>query len=382
MIARFRILPVFAVAMASFLAGCEEPNRYVPPPPPQVMVANPLRTNVIGYLEETGTLAAVNTVDLVARIPGFVTAIHYKDGALVKKGTTLFEIEPEPYKVKWEQAKAAEDGARAQLQQAEAEFQRRADLLKRQVGTQADYDKALAQRDNDKANLEQAQANTELAKINYGYTQVAAPFDGIVTARLISVGEYVGANNTPTKLATIVQVDPIWVNFNINEQDVQRIRAERAKMGLTSNDVSNIPVEVGLQTDTGFPYKGNLDYAAPTLAGGTGTLAVRGIIQNASAALLPGYFVRVRVPGPGQEQFLVPDVAIGADQGGRYLLVLNADNVVEQRKIEAGQHVGSMRVIVKGLKPDDRVIVDGTLRAVPGQKVDPKLETLKVPSQS
>ncbi len=376
-----RFFSVLALA-AAFLAGCEEPNRYVPPPPPQVMVANPLRMNVIGYLEETGTLAAVNTVDLVARVPGFVTAIHYKDGALVKKGTLLFEIEPEPYKVKWEQAKAAEDGARAQLQQAQAEFERRADLLKREVGTKADYDKALAQRDSDKANLEQAQANTELAKINYEYTQVVAPFDGIVTARLISVGEYVGANNQPTQLATIVQVDPIWANFNINEQNVQRIRAERAKMGLTSNDVSNIPVEVGLQTDTGFPYKGHLDYAAPTLVAGTGTLAVRGIIQNANAALLPGYFVRVRVPGPGQERLLVPDVAIGADQGGRYLLVVNADNVVEQRPITAGQHVGPLRVILEGLKPDDRVVVDGLLRAIPGQTVDPKEQTLTPPKQS
>jgi RND family efflux transporter MFP subunit len=382
MLRRTRIFSAFAIAAAAFLAGCEEPNRYVPPPPPQVAVANPLRTKVIGYLEETGTLAAVNSVDLVARIPGFVTAIQYTDGAFVKKGTPLFQIEPEPYKAKWEQAVASVDAAKAQLANSEAEFERQADLVKRQVSTQANYDKALAQRDSDKANLEAQQANAEVARINYGYTQVSAPFDGIVTARLISVGEYVGANNTPTKLATIVQIDPIWVNFNINEQDVQRVRAERAKMGLTSNDVSNIPVEVGLQTDTGFPYKGHLDYAAPTVTAGTGTLAVRGILPNPNAALLPGYFVRVRVPGPGREQFLVPDVAIGADQGGRYVLVLNADNVVEQRKIEAGQKVGSMRVILEGLKPDDRVVVDGTLRAVPGQKVDPKLETLKAPSES
>jgi RND family efflux transporter MFP subunit len=377
-----RIFPVFAIAAAGLLAGCEEPNRYVPPPPPQVAVANPLRINVIGYLEATGTLAAVNSVDLVARIPGFVTAIQYTDGAFVKKGAPLFQIEPEPYKAKWEQAVAAVDAAKAQLANSQAEFERQADLVKRQVSTPANYDKALAQRDSDKANLEAQQANAEVAKINYGYTQVSAPFDGIVTARLVSLGEYVGANGTPTKLATIVQIDPIWVNFNVSEQDVQRIRAERAKLGMTSNDVSNIPVEIGLQTETGFPYRGHLDYAAPTVTAGTGTLAVRGILENPKASLLPGYYVRVRVPGPGQEQFLVPDVAIGADQGGRYLLVLNADNVVEQRTIEAGQHVGPMRVILKGLKPDDRVVIDGTLRAVPGQKVDPKLETLKAPSQS
>jgi RND family efflux transporter MFP subunit len=294
----------------------------------------------------------------------------------------LFEIEPEPYKVKWDQAKAAEEGAKALLVQAEAEFERQADLIKRGVSTAANYDKALAQRDSDKANVEQAQANTELAKINYDYTHVVAPFDGIVTARLISVGEYVGANNTPTKLATIVQVDPIWVNFNISEQDVQRIRAERAKQGETSNDVSNIAVEVGTQTESGYPYKGNLDYAAPTVTPGTGTLAVRGVIPNARAALLPGYFVRVRVPGPGREQLLVPDVAIGADQGGRYVLVVNADNVVEQRKVRPGQHVGPLRVIEEGLKPDDRVVVDGLLRAIPGQKVDPKQQAIAPPTAS
>lgn len=366
----------FAFAAAILLAACEEPNRYVPPPPPQVGVAIPLRENVTAYLEETGTLAAVNTVDLVARIPGFVQDIQYKDGAIVKKGTPLFVIEPEPYKVKLEQARAAEDGAKAQLQNSEAEFKRQQDLVKRQVSTQANYDKALAQRDNDQANLEQAKANTELAKINFGYTQVVAPFDGVVTARLVSIGEYVGANNTPTKLATIVQVDPIWVNFNISEQAVLRIRAERARRGEVSNDVSSIPVEVGTQTETGFPHKGHLDYASPTITPNTGTLAVRGVLENPKAALLPGYFVRVRVPGPATERLLVPDTAIGSDQTGRYLLVLNADNVVEQRKIEPGQHVGLLRVIEKGLNPDDRVVVDGILRAIPGQKVDPKMQAI------
>lgn len=363
-----------AVAVPVLLTGCEEPNRYVPPPPPQVVVANPVKQNVIGYLEETGTLTAVNTVDLVARIPGFVQAIQYKDGALVKKGTPLFLIEPEPYKVKVDQAKAAEDASKAALINSEAEFGRQADLQKRGVSTQANYDKALAQRDTDKANVEQAEANTELAVINYGYTQVAAPFDGVVTAREVSVGEYVGANNTPTKLATIVQLDPIYVNFNVSEQDVLRIRAERVKRGESSSDILNYPVQIGLQTESGFPHDGKLDYAAPNVSAGTGTLAVRGVLPNPKGMLLPGYFVRVRVPGPGREALLVPDAALGSDQGGRYVLVVNAENIVEQRKVEPGQHSGAMRVIESGLKPDDRVVVDGLMRAIPGQKVDPKLQ--------
>ncbi|ARP98338.1 efflux RND transporter periplasmic adaptor subunit [Pseudorhodoplanes sinuspersici] len=363
-----------AVAGLVVLTGCEEPNRYVPPPPPQVIVANPVKQNVVGYLEETGTLAAVNTVDLVARIPGFVQAIQYRDGALVKKGAPLFLIEPEPYKVKVDQAKAAEDAAKAALVQSEAEFARQADLQKRGVSAQVNYDKALAQRDTDRANVEQAEANTELAVINYGYTQVAAPFDGVVTAREVSVGEYVGANNTPTKLATIVQLDPIYVNFNVSEQDVLRIRAERAKRGESSSDILNYPVQIGLQTENGFPHDGKLDYAAPSVSAGTGTLAVRGVLANPKGVLLPGYFVRVRVPGPARESLLVPDAALGSDQGGRYVLVVNADNVVEQRKVELGQHSGAMRVILSGLNPDDRVVVDGLMRAIPGQKVDPKLQ--------
>lgn len=369
----FRI--VLPLAAATMLAACEENNRYVAPPPPAVAVANPVKQPVTGYLEATGSLAAVNTVDLVARVAGFVEAIDYADGAFVKKGAPLFAIEREPYKLKLDQAKAAEVGAKAALTQAEAEFQRQSDLQARGVSTQANYDKALAQRDTDRSNVEQAQVNTQTAALNYGYSLVQAPFDGVVSARQVSIGEYVGAGGSPTKLASIVQLDPIWVNFNVSEQDVQHVRAELARRGLNAADIKQAPVEVGLQTETGFPHKGLIDYAAPTVDASTGTLAVRGLIQNPTRDLLPGYFVRVRVPLDTREALLVPDVAIGSDQAGRYVLVVNADNVVEQRKVEPGFQVGSMRVIEKGLKPDDRVVVDGILRAIPGQKVDPQVQT-------
>jgi RND family efflux transporter MFP subunit len=365
-----------AFAAAASLAACEESNRYVAPPPPQVAVANPVQRTVTGYLEATGSLAAVNTVDLVARVTGFVESIDYKDGTFVKKGTTLFTIEREPYRLKLEQAKAAEEGAKAALAQSEAEFKRQQDLQAKGVSTQANYDKALAQRDTDRANLEQAQVNTRTAVINYGYTQVQAPFDGVVSARQVSVGEFVGANNSPTKLATIVQLDPIWVNFNVSEQDVQRVRADLARRGLKASDLRQIAVEVGLQTEAGYSHKGMIDYAAPTVDPSTGTLAARGIIANPDIHLLPGYFVRVRVPMEAKTALLVPDAAIGSNQSGRYVLVLNADNVVEQRTVEPGFLVDNLRVINEGLKPDDRVVVDGLLRAIPGQKVDPKLQTL------
>ncbi len=364
------------LSLAVVLAACGQQNTYAPPPPPKVTVASPVQQPVTRYLEATGNVAAVNTVDLVARVQGFLATVNFQDGATVKRGDLLFTIEPEPYKLKLDQAQAAEAAAQAALTQTEADYKRQSDLLGRQVATQATLDQSLANRDSARAKLQQAQVDTKLAAIQYDYTQVKAPFDGTMTSRLVSVGELVGSAG-PTILATIVQSDPIYVNFNVNERDLQGIRADMARQGLTRDDLKKVPVEIGLQTETGYPHRGTLDYAAPNVNPATGTLAVRGILQNADRPLLPGYFARVRVPTrQDPSALLVPDSALGADQGGRYVLVVNKDNVVEQRKVEVGPLVGELRVIDKGLTADDRVVVTGLLRAVPGQKLDPQPATL------
>ena len=358
------------------LGGCEQ-NAFVPPPPPLVDVAVPVQRNVTRYLEATGNTAPVKSVDLVARVQGVLQAINYQDGAFVKEGTTLFTIEPETYKLKLDQAQAAEAGAEASLKQSQADYKRQSDLVQRQAVSQSTLDQSTSNRDNAQANLLQAQANTRIAAVNFGYTNVAAPFDGIVSAHLVSVGELVGATS-PTQLATIVQLDPIYVNFNVNEQDVLRVRAEAARRGISAAELKQLPVEVGLQTETGYPHKGKLDYAAPTLNQSTGTLPVRGVLPNADRVLLPGYFVRVRVPFDKQDNaLLVPDVSLGSDQSGRYVLVVNGDNVVEQRKVQTGPLDGDLRVIESGLKPDDKVVIAGLLRAIPGQKVDPKPQKIE-----
>jgi len=369
------IAEVFAGAvMLTLLAACGADNRYVAPPPPKVTVALPLQETVTPYLDATGNTASFNTVKLVARVQGYLQEIKYQDGAVVKKGTPLFVIEPEPYWVKVELAQAAEEGAKAALVYAEAEFKRQSELQAKDVSSQANLDKARANRDTAQANVLQAQANVQTAQINYGYTTVAAPFDGVVTARKVSVGELVGGDQ-PNELATIVQLDPIWVWYNLSERDVQRVRAMMTAQGITRDDLINkLPVEVGLQTDNGYPYKGVLDYANPSVNQSTGTLQVRGIFENSKRTLLPGYFVRVRVPMRAEPALLVPEVAVGSDQGGRYVLALNGDNVVEQRRVELGQTFGQMRVVTSGLKPDERVVVAGILDAVPGQKVDPQLQ--------
>ena len=359
---------------ALMLSACGADNRYAAPPPRKVTVALPVEREVSRHFDSTGNTAAVNSVDLVARVQGFLQGINYADGEFVKKGTSLFTIEPEPYRLRVEAAKASVSSASASLKQAEAEYQRQADLVTRQIATQAAYDRALAARDSGRADLQTAQVNQQQAEINLGYTNVTAPFDGVVSARQVSIGQLVGANSA-TVLSTIVQLDPIYANFTASERDVLQVRADLARAGRTVSDLLGMPVEIGLQTETGFPHKGKLDYIAPTVDPSTGTIAARATLENADRLLLPGYFVRVRISARPEPALLVPDAALGSDQGGRYLLVVNKDNIVEQRTVQPGQLIGDLRVIEQGVTKDDRVVIGGIMRAIPGQKVDPELRS-------
>src|SRR6266851_3049538 len=269
-------LPLLAgMGMLTLLAACGQENRFIAPPPPKVTVQLPLQQNVTPYLEATGNAASVNTVKLVARVQGYVQEIKYQDGTLAKKGTPLFVIEPQPYKVQLEQAQAAEEGAKATLINNEAEFTRQQQLEAKDVTTQASLDRARANRDTARASVLQAQANTHTSEINLGYTSVVAPFDGVVAARKVSIGELVGGGQT-SELASIVQLDPIWVWFNPSERDVQRARDRMVERGVNIADLVNkVPVEAALQTETGYPHKGVLNYTAPDVNQSTGTLQVR-----------------------------------------------------------------------------------------------------------
>src|SRR6266550_6769645 len=301
------------LAAFGVLAACGQSNTYVAPPPPKVTVAKPVEQKVTRYFEATGNTAAVNSANLVARVQGFLTEIKYADGAAVKQGQHLFTIEPVPYQLKLQQAQAAEAAAIASAKQSEADFERQQELVQRQAASKAAFDSAQAKRDNDKARVLQAQADTKQAQINLGYTKVIAPFDGVVTARQVSIGELVGSGGNQV-LATVVQLDPIWVNFSASERDVLHVRDMLNKRGERAADLLGTEVEVGLQTDNGYPYKGKLDYIAPTVNQATGTLAARAELSNERRLMLPGFFVRVRVPLEETPALLVPSVALGADQ--------------------------------------------------------------------
>lgn len=369
-------LPIVLVA-ALALAGCKKENAYVPPPPPQVGVAKPAQQPVTPYLEATGNAVAYNQVDLEARVEGYLQQINYQDGAAAKQADTLFVVEPAPYLAKLQQAQASQQATQAQLVQAQAEYQRQATLLRQDVTAQNTYDIALAKRDTLQANLLNDQAGVTQAAINYGYTQVTAPFDGQVSAHLVSIGGLVGTPG-PTKLATIVQLDPIYATFTISEQDMLRIKGEMAKRGIKDVDIDKVSVEVGLMNETGYPHAGKLNYIAPYIDAATGTLTIRGLLPNANHALVPGNFLRIRIPMERQEQtaLLVPDRALGADQSGAYLLVVDQNGVVQQRSVTTGQLVGNLRVIATGLTADDKVVISGNQKAIPGEKVAPQDTTI------
>jgi membrane fusion protein, multidrug efflux system len=366
-----RLAPI-SIAVALLLAACGERNTYQPPPPAEVSVAKPEQRKVTLYMELTGSTAPFNHVDLVARVQGFLDKVGYKDGAAVKKGDLLFQIDKQDFEIALQIAQATQAQQEALLLQADADLKRKQDLVKTAVVSVAQLDESRAKRDSTVAALEQAKGQVAQAQRNLAYTTIVAPFDGSVSARLVDPGAMVGADG-PTKLATIVQLMPIYVNFNIDEQQVLDIRERMRIAGVTLKDLGPIPVDIGLQNEQGYPHSGTLDYVAPEVDSSTGTLAGRAVLDNKDAVLQPGLFVRVRIPKQKDvESLLVPDIALGNNQQGRYLLIVNDKNVVEQRQVQPGALVdGGLRVIESGLLPDERVVVGGLMRALPGNIVVP-----------
>lgn len=372
----YRLLPISLIlTCATVLSACDgKGNAYVPPPPPKVHVALPLQQSVTRYFELTGNTAAINSVNIEARVEGFLESIDYKDGMPVAKGTQLFGIQSDTYQAQLDQATATLASQQASQVGALAEYQRQVNLQKQQASTQTALDSAKATLDQANAGILNAKASIDLARINLGYTKVLAPFDGVATTHLVDVGALVGVSG-PTQLATVVQMDPLYANFSVSEQQVLAIKEGMAKQGRTLRqiDLPTIPVDLGLQGEDGYPHKGHLDYVSPQIDAATGTLAVRAVFDNKDRALLAGLFVRVRVPvGHIDKALLVRDDAIGENQQGSYVLVLGKENTVDQKLVKTGPRQGALRVIESGLDAGDLVVTEGIQQAIPGSKVEPE----------
>jgi RND family efflux transporter MFP subunit len=359
---------VLVLCALVLLGGCGRSNHYEPPPPPAVTVSKPVKMPITDYLNATGTVAAAQSVELVARVEGYLRSVDFQDGTPVKKGQLLFVIQPEQY-----QANLA--SAQAQLENAQSEYQRQLRMIKENATSQANVEKWRSSRD-------QAAASVELAKIQLSYTRISSPFNGRIDRHLVDPGNLVGASGQATKLANVEQLDPIYVYFTVNERDLLRVRAAAAAAGTPLNgQVPAAPVTVGLQTESGYPHEGKLDFASNSLDTGSGTLQLRAIVPNQKFTLLPGLFARVRVPlSQAVPQWVVPDRAVTTDQVGSYVLVVGADHKVVQQRIEIGAAQNGMRVVLSGLSPQSDVVVNGLQFAVPGNLVTATEQPLTLPA--
>ncbi len=355
--------------------GCNEENKFAAPPPAKVEVATPTQAPVTLYAEFTGKTAPSQEVNLEARVQGYLTLIGYRDGEAVRKQRVLFEIEKDQYQnqVALQQAQLTISDAKSA--NAQTELDRQSDLGEKQVSSQRTVDNARTALDAAKGQVAADQASLDLAKLSYSYTTIRAPFDGVVTRHLVDVGSLVGSSG-PTKLATILQVDPLYVYFNMTEQQQIDMRDALAAQGKTLRDIREKriepPVEIALGEDKAFKYAGKIDYIAPQLDGATGTLQMRASLSNKNVELIPGQFVRVRIPiGRLENAFLVDDTAVQSNQGGSYVMVVGKDNVVKQQPVTTGPVEGQLRVITKGLSADDKVVIGSLQRAVAGKSVTP-----------
>lgn len=315
---------------------------------PEVIVAMPVKEMVVKYDEYTGTVAATQQVDLVARVEGFLESINFSDGQFAKKGSLLFLIQQDSY---IENVKRGQ----ASLDYDSSEYQRQLGMFKENATSQAEVEKYLSQVQIDKANL-------QLNKINLSYTEVRAPFDGLLSAHQVDIGALVGSNPTqPTVLVTLEQITPVYVNFNINTRDALTLRAQLKKLGETGQTiVGKLPVFVGLSDEEGFPHEGVLDFVNNSVDTSTGTIQVRAIFPNEDRILIPGFFTKVRIAiGDPFEALTVPNEIIQRDQAGEFVYTIDKQNIVQRNDIKTGPKKGPRRAVLEGINADDQVIVAG-----------------------
>ena len=357
------------------LAACHENPKAGPPAPPQVTVAQPLERSVTDYLELTGSTQAIMTVQLRARVAGYLEKVLFQDGQFVSENQLLFVIQQNTYKDSLRQAEAAIALQKAQLEYASAQFIRYTELFQRKAAAQSDVDNWRFQRDAARANLANAEASRDLAKLNLDYTEVRAPFDGRIDRRLVDPGNLVGSGEN-TVLVSLNKINPIYVYFTISDSDLARLTKE-AKWSARKVESQKWPVFMSVLNEKDYSHRGVLDFASIAITSTTGTLQLRGIFENPDGEIVPGVYASIRVPVKTRVAALVPQDAVGNDQRGTFLIVVNQSNVVERRGVKTGHLEGQFRVIDEGITNKDWVVIKGLQKAVPGRTVTPLKQELR-----
>jgi membrane fusion protein, multidrug efflux system len=381
----------FATKIATYLTililvGCSEAETTAPPPPPPaVSVAQPLVKEITEWDEYTGRLEAIQSVDVRARVSGYLESVHFRDGAMVKRGDLLFVIDPSPYQAVLDEAKARLARARVQLELAETELARAQNLSELKAISEEELDQRTQGRKGAIAEVQAAEAAVRRAELDLKWTNVRAPISGRISRRLVTKGNLIsGGLAGGTLLTTIVSLDPIYFYFTADEQALLRyIRLDRAGQRESSRTTPN-PVRMQLADETGYPHLGHMNFVDNRVDEATGTIQARAIFHNPRLIFTPGVFARILLKGRGPyEALLIPDAAVSADQATRFVYVLDKNNKVQRRDVVLGRWVDDrLRVVQDGLRPSDQVITAGLMRVRVGAPVTPEMTTIKDPGMN
>ena len=369
---------VLLVGAVFVFAGCKGEDQPGPaaavPPPPKVLVSHPVERPLAETREYTGHLEAVETVSIRARVRGVLQKIHFDEGAEVEQGARLYELDSSEYQAAVDEKLAEIARIEQELQLAESEAKRSSELYAKNATSKETWESKQTKLTVTKAELQKARAAIKQAELNLSYTKIYAPISGRVGRALVTVGNLVGYNE-PTLLTTIVKMDPVYVHFEIPERDLLRFEQTDQEQS-SSWSLMQAPLSIGLETETGYPHAGIINFRDNRVESETGTVLVRGTLPNPDRKLVPGLFTRIQIPvGRPKPRLLVPETSLSADQRGRYVLVVDAEDTVEQRPVQIEvnlEHRGFLP-IREGLTAKDRVIVSGLQRARPGAKVAPEL---------
>ncbi|MFL6935223.1 MAG: efflux RND transporter periplasmic adaptor subunit [Xanthobacteraceae bacterium] len=360
---------------AQALVACDgKPAASSVPPPPSVAVARPLQKVINEWDEFTGRFTAVETVEVRARVSGFIDSIHFKEGQIVKQGDLLFVIDPRPYRIAVEQAKADVDRAKAKLDIAKLDVQRAAPLVRSQAVTEREFDTRRSTERDAAAQVASLEAALKQSELNLEWTEVRAPISGRISDKRVDTGNLISG---ATLLTVVVSIDPIHFVFDGSEADfLHYLRLAAAGTRPSSRDVQN-PVSVRLADETEYRHQGRMNFVDNTVNPKTGTIRGRAVFDNKDGLLTPGFFGRLRLFGGQHEALLVPDNAVVSDQSRKIIFTVAEDGTVGTKLVELGPMIDGLRVIRSGLAPTDRIVIDGVQRARPGQKVtaeDGKIE--------
>ena len=372
LLTRYALLAAIA---ASFLGPSAEAWSQSAQTPPAVTVSAPLQMQIVEWQEFTGQFAAVDFIELRARVSGYLTEIHFEDGQIVKKGDLMFVIDPRPFQAALDSAKALLDQANAQVELAQRNLARSAALVKRSDEPVSTYDQRVSEYKVATANVEVAKAAVTTAELNLEFTRIMAPIAGRISNHLVSIGNLVNGGNdgASTLLTTIVSLDPIYFNFDMSEGDYLAYQRAAAKGLMLSTRDNSVAVALHLADERGWPHQGTMNFVDNQVNRASGTIRIRARFPNPDYFLTPGQFGRIRIPGSEPyKAILIPDAAIVTDQSRKVVLTVKDDGTVMPKIIRPGPSYENLRIVRSGLEASDRIVIDGVMRARPGAKVTPE----------